>query len=414
MYDQDSTSHKSDWPAPLSDEAFPGLAGEIVHTITPHSEADPAALLLQLLVAYGNIIGHQAHYLLGSTRHTANLFAVLAGASSKARKGTSWDLIRALLRRVDANYTSKQIASGLSSGEGLIEKVRDAEEAESEGGALKPPDKRLLVMEGEFTAVLKMLAREGNILSAVLRNAWDGVELNTLTRKHSSLHASEAHISIVGHVTVSELRRHLSQTEMGNGFANRFLWMCVRRSKLLPDGGNLAAAEMQRLANLLRPAVDYGRRLRALKRDDNAHQFWHLIYRELSEGKPGLLGAITNRAEAQVLRLSLIFALLNRSPEISFEHLVAAQEVWRYAADSARFIFGDALGDPLADAIYELLLDNSEGLTRTEIYNFFGRNKRAEEISRALAVLKENNRVVSEQLAGTGGRPAEVWKALNA
>ena len=413
MYDQNNTGRN--WPAPLdADLVYHGLAGEIIQTLEPHTEADPAALLVQLLVAYGNVIGHDAHYQLGSTRHTANLFAVLAGASSKARKGTSLDLIRALLRHVDSSYTSKQIASGLSSGEGLIEKVRDLNESEIDDGAIKAPDKRLLVVEGEFTAVLKMLAREGNILSAVLRNAWDGVELNTLTRKHSSLHASGAHISIVGHITVDELRRHLSQTEMGNGFANRFLWIAVKRSKFLPEGGNLEAAEMQRLANRLRPAIEYGRQHRQLKRNGFARDYWREIYRELSDGKPGLLGAITNRAEAQVLRLSLIFALFDRSPVITFEHLVAAQEVWRYAADSARYIFGDALGDPLADAIYALLLDNSEGLTRTEIYNSFGRNKRADEISRALAVLEENGRVISEPLAGTGGRPAEVWKALNA
>lgn len=39
------------WPEPLDEEAYYGLAGEIVKTIAPHTEADPAGLLLQLLTA---------------------------------------------------------------------------------------------------------------------------------------------------------------------------------------------------------------------------------------------------------------------------------------------------------------------------------------------------------------------------
>ena len=41
-----------------------------------------------------------------------------------------------------------------------------------------------------------------------------------------------------------------------------------------------------------------------LKLDDAARKLWAQVYPTLSEGKPGLLGAITARAEAQVLRIS--------------------------------------------------------------------------------------------------------------
>ena len=72
---------------------------------------------------------------------------------------------------------------------------------------------------------------------------------------------------------------------------------------------------------------------------------------QLSAGKPGLLGAATSRAESQVMRLAMLYALLDRSPVIGSDHLLAGLAVWTYAEQSARYIFGSALGDPVADEI---------------------------------------------------------------
>src|SRR6185312_12847657 len=77
------------WPH-LDETACLGLAGEVVNTIAPHSEADPVAILIQFLTASGNIIGRRCYYQVESDRHHANLFTILVGPSSKARKGTSW------------------------------------------------------------------------------------------------------------------------------------------------------------------------------------------------------------------------------------------------------------------------------------------------------------------------------------
>ena len=101
-------------------------------------------------------------------------------------------------------------------------------------------DKRLLVTETEFAQALKAIKREGNTLSPLLRAAWDGQTLEVLTRGKSKLRASNAHVSIVAHITPDELRKLLSQSvEVANGFANRFLGCMVRRSRLLPHGGHV-------------------------------------------------------------------------------------------------------------------------------------------------------------------------------
>ena len=102
------------------------------------------------------------------------------------------------------------------------------------------------------------MAPRWNTLSAIIRNAWDGKNLKTMT-KNSPAKATEAHISIIGHITRNELLRYLDNTECGNGFANRFLWACVKRSKVLPEGGKVSEADMDCLAESIKEAVDFSR-----------------------------------------------------------------------------------------------------------------------------------------------------------
>ena len=155
---------------------------------------------------------------------------------------------------------------------------------------------------------------------------------------------------------------------MANGFANRFLFCCVRRSKLLPHGGALPEAELAGLARRLKTAVEFARQIGRVEMTAEAAEAWSVAYPELSAERPGLVGAIIARAEAQVIRLSLIFALLDMKDTIAPEHLEGAMAIWAYCEASALRIFGDSLGDPVADDILRALrLSGPGGMTRTEI-----------------------------------------------
>lgn len=409
------------WPDPPADEAFHGLAGEIVGVIEPHTEADPVALLIQLLGAFDNAVGRNAHFEVEADKHYTNLFAVLVGTTAKARKGTSWSHVRRLFEVVDPDWARGHLASGLSSGEGLIWAVRDPIERaitddkskERETVIVDPgaEDKRLLVYQSEFASTLKVLSREGNTLSAIVREAWDTGNLRSLTKNNPAT-ATGAHISIIAHITKDELLRNLTDTEAANGFANRFLWVCVKRSKILPEGGRIWEVDFQPLVAQLKQAVEFAREERRLRFTEEARELWREVYEPLSAGKPGLLGAVIARAEAQVVRLALIYALLDRSPAIRREHLEAALALWDYCEASARFIFGDALGDPVADEILEALWGASErGLTKTEISDLFQRHLPGKRIANALQLLLEANLVRYEKEPGAG-RPVERWFAL--
>ncbi|MCX6590784.1 MAG: DUF3987 domain-containing protein [Acidobacteria bacterium] len=404
----------------LDDAALDGIVGEIVRAIRPHTEASDAALLFQLLAYFGVLIGRGAYFQVEAEPHHANLFVVPVGQTSKGRKGTSLGHVRRLGRMVDPDFADQRELSGLSSGEGLIWACRDPiierqpirergvvtgyAEVETDVGI---SDKRLLAVESELARVLAATERESNTLSAVIRDCWDGRTLRILTKK-SAATATLPHIGIIGHITADELRRCLSDSARTNGFANRFLYVATERARLLPDGGSLTDSDLGQFVTALRKALAFARTAGRIRRSSEAAELWHEVYGPLSEGKPGTFGAITGRAEAQVVRLSLLFAVLDESPVITVRHLRAALAAWQYCSDTARWIFGDALGDPTADALLARLKAAPSGMTRTELSDAFGRNKSAQEIGRALAVLK-NARLADAQTETTEGRPIERW-----
>lgn len=338
-------------------------------------------------------------------RHCLNLYAAMVGETAKGRKGVSEGQVRARFRGIDEEWSSeRRWSGGLASGEGLIFHLQEAKRGQADSDLAG----RLLVVEGEFASVLKLMCREGNTLSPVVRQGWDQGELRSMT-KNSAASVSEPHVSIIGHVTKTELRRHLNETESANGFANRILWVCSRRSKCLPDGGRLCDVDLRDLDRELAAAVDFARSTGELERDDRARELWHAVYPDLSEGGAGLLGAVTSRAEAQTMRIACIYALMDQSLVVRREHLEAGLEIWGYCLASAAYVFGDDLGDPVADQVRRALLESDEeGLSRTEIGRLFGGHKVKHDLDRALSALAELGQAYCQIKRGNG-RPEHRW-----
>jgi hypothetical protein len=424
------TSGPAPWPAPLNDAAFHGPAGEFVELVEPHSEADISALLLQYLTAAGNLCGQGPHVKVEGDRHPARLFVALIGESSKGRKGTAWSRARQVAAKTDPEW-AERIGGGLASGEGPLWAVRDeiVKNVPIKGDKGKPTgkfreeavdpgvaDKRLLIVETELARHFAVMERQGSTLSETVRRLWDGGVIRSMT-KNSPLKATNPHVSMVGHVTRDELRRKMTDTEAANGWGNRILWIAVRRRQLLPFGGDLPLEDLtvmqQHLAHAVTTVRSWGEQ--SMTFDSSAAGLWEAAYHgDLSTERPGMLGAITARAEAQALRLAVTYALLDTSTRIELPHLEAALAVWKYAAASATWAFADQLGDPLADTMMGALRHaGGRGLSRSEIYALLGRNQSADRIDGALAtiLLRGLARFESEQ---TGGRPAQRWFAKEA
>lgn len=408
-------------PAPRAPERWPeldpaalyGLAGDVVRAIDPHTEGDPVAVLTNYLVMAGNAIGGGPYSPVGATWHRVNLFAAHVGGTSKNRKGTAYSDTRAIVERADPTWAAKRISGGLSSGEGLVYPIRDPVEKTKKGETViedpGEPDKRLLIVEEEFSSVCKVATREGNTITEQIRKAWDGRTLGVMTR-NSPLRATSPHVSILAHITQEELLRVFDSTDAANGFGNRFLWVCVRRSKLLPEGGRLPEDEADSLVHRTSQALAFARKRSEVRRNDDARALWAEIYPDLSEGRPGMLGALIARAEAHVLRLSLLYALLDQSPEITPDHLLAALALWDYCEASARFIFGDSTGDPIADRILSALRTATD-MDMKDIAELFGRHVNASRLGKALETLLAAGLAQNKRDNETGGRPRIVWTA---
>ncbi len=408
----------------LTENAFVGLPGEIVRVIAPHTESDPAGLLLSAHTFFGNCIGRGPHYRVESTSHGTNLYVIKVGDTSKARKGTGENRVRSLFHQVDNDWASHRIHTGLSSGEGVIWAVRDpitGFEKQGKGSTaarveveLDPgvADKRLLVVESEFAGALRVMQREGNILSRVMRDGWDDIPLATMT-KNTPGRATGTCLSVIGHITATELKAYFDRTEMANGFGNRFLFACVKRAQLLPFGGTLTDGDLAELARQIRHAVNIARRLGEIRMTPDARDVWRDIYPELSKDRPGLLGALTARSEAQTVRLATLYALWDGANQIGQDHLIAALAIEDFCRKSVEYIFGDMLGDPIADTILEALrAAETAGLTRTEINNLFARNVSSNQIANALGELARRGLAAQRRGTVTTGRPPEIWVAV--
>jgi hypothetical protein len=159
------------WPH-LDDAALHGLAGDVVRTIGPHSEADPVAILIQFLAAAGNILGKTYYVRREGDLHRGNLFVAVVGETAKARKGVAWGRVKSIVKIADDAWFHAKTKGGLSLGEGFVYEIRDPikkwNTSSQDYDVVDPgvTDKRLLVVEAEFSNALTVMERAGNTLSA--------------------------------------------------------------------------------------------------------------------------------------------------------------------------------------------------------------------------------------------------------
>ncbi len=407
------------WPT-LNPDALHGFAGEVVAALDPTTEADPAAVLFVLLAWAGCYLGADAHILAGNTNHPARIWPLLVGASSTGAKGTAVAAVNQFTRVVDQEFGITNTASGLSSGEGLINRVRnqrgtDPNDKNFDEGVT---DKRLFVNEPEFASVLARSRREGSTLSMVIRNAFDGYPLQTIT-SGNPLYSTGHHITIVGAITPSELVQRMSGVDIANGFANRFMLVCSKRSKLLPLGGEPSRNDMARLSGVFSrraQKVRGGVPVRQMEMTQAAKDLWTDQYmaRHAVEMLDGPAASLRGRWHAHSIRLAVSYALLDGATQVDKAHIQAGLAAWDYSEASTQHIFGDEDADPDLSRLAEHV-DNADigGLSRKHINKVvFNGHKGAKELNVLCAKLLALGRYRSIEVpaeGGRGGRPTTFY-----
>ncbi|MBV5328475.1 MAG: bifunctional DNA primase/polymerase [Chlorobium sp.] len=408
-----------DWPS-MNPRAYHGIIADFIELATRTSEADPAAILATFLVRFGVECGSGVFMQVGDTKHRARLASVIVGASSKARKGTSGKPVERLFDFTNVQgqeiVNPARVSHGpFSSGEGIIYAIRDATtrwnpktqtEAIIDNGV---EDKRLFVLDEEFGGMLANTRREGNTLSMVIRQAWDSGSFDPLT-KNNKITATGGHVGWISHITLQELLLKLDQSEVFNGFANRILWVCARRQKLVPDPLPMPQSELEsiqrHLLNIL-SRVSHGYEITL---GVEAKEAWgRTYYPKLTKDRPGLIGCVTNRGEAQALRLAMIYCLLTGETVITLDHLESGIAFWNYCFKSAKHIFHGKQANSRTLTIFEAL-QKAGALTGRELYGLFKNNISKEGLETALAELMTSGQVIVEKQQNKKGAPTKVFR----
>jgi hypothetical protein len=391
-----------------------GLLGDLVGQLEDQTESDAVALAVQFITGFGSIVGRGPHFMVGATRHGANLFATIVGETGKARKGTGLDLVQHVLRFADPHWADECISTNLSSGEGVVDNLRDPVEKpvqDKKTGTFTTTivdegvaDKRLLVTCTELAGPLRASRNERSTLSPVLREAWDGKTLRTMN-KNSPRRATDPHLSLICHVTREELVKLATEADVFGGLFNRFLWPVSRRARFLPHGGDLDG--IHGLTDRLRDLVDQAKHVGRMVRTPRANRLWEQVYPGLvTVPEGGILGAVLGRGEAQTLRLSMVLALLAGRDKIDREDLAAALDLWRYCAASARLVFGKAETGTQTRVVE--ILRTSPGLSRSDLHRRLGWRVEARDLVEALSRLQATG-ALRRETTQTGGRPSERW-----
>lgn len=402
---------RAELPA-LDPAAFDCFLGRLVRKVEATSEADPVAVLASLICAAGVHIGQGPHVRAGDDPHPLLVWPLIIGRTSAGRKGTSWSTARRLIDAADTSFTHNNLRSGLSSGEGLAARFA-IEEADTIDGVIDPSrDLRLLVLEPEWSGVMAKMRREGNSLSAILRSAWEGGDLSTLTVTQRL--APSSHIGIVAHITPQEFRARIDNADLAGGTYNRFLPIAVARSKFLPFSQGAHPDLVTELGAILAGRLELGARQRTLAFTGPAAELWRALYIELStdHNERPQVEQFISRAVPNCLRIAAIHTALDGQDAIHPEHLTAAAALVRYSIDSARALFVDtATPNKLAAYITEA---GPTGRTRKEITtDHFAGNKKADQVDALLTQLIHAGRITRTTRPPTGGRgrPAEVYTA---
>ena len=414
-YEKNMTFESETKPEPTED-IFYGLAGEFVDEATKYSEADPVAVLATLLIRFGAEVGRGAYIFIGDQIHHARLFGVLVGASSKARKGTAAAPVTRLFDNITDEHKKAAESEGpLSSGEGLIWTVRDPHyewrinKKTNEGywimddpGSL---DKRVFIKDEELSTALQCTKREGNTLSSIIRCAYDGGKIEPLT-KNNRISATNAHICILTHITEYELNNVLDKSQTFNGFANRFFWLYVKRKKYVALPKSMDKSPLLKFADRFNDAIKVAQEAGEIKLSEEAEDYWRKIYPEVSQEHPGMIGVILNRAETHILRIALVYALLDKSHTIETKHLEVARAFWDFAEQSTKYIFGNSEINSTQNKILKVLKQGTH--STKDLYNAFNKHISQKELNNSLSKLIHEGKVVQDSKS-TQGRPIKIY-----
>jgi phage/plasmid primase-like uncharacterized protein len=399
-------------PPVATEEMFYGLLGQFAKAAALDTEVNPVAAMASAMTWLSAAMGRNIGLFAGNTWHGIRLNTVHVGRTSSGRKGDALGLLKRVIKAMEKDATYAKLLpmkhdGGLSSREGLAMLIHDGYKlGKEEVAAIE--DKRLFILEEEFANVLAQCKRDGNTLSACIRGLFDGVSIQPAAK--TGIWASKPHIAIHGCITPTELRAKMSEGELSNGFANRFLIFWAERTCIEAFPRSAPDAEVNGYAKKLAEIIDFGlsdyptnQDTITLKLTMAARDAYRTTYTEYNTQHPGgerITGLLARRSPL-LLRMAGLFSITDKSHDIDVKHIRAAHAWMTYFAQSVHFIFPPTAGalehEALRNEQAEKLcawLTGKNWKSRTEITKgCFSGNTTAHTIDGALQALALEKRI---------------------
>jgi len=409
-------------PPEPTDDMFYGIAGDVGRAAASGTEVNPVAAQLFYMTMLSAAFGRDPYLSVGNTFHHCRIFAGHVGRTGRGRKGDAQGAGKRIRQDIRDHFSELGHfhSGGLSSREGLAAAIQDPD-GEGEGGTA---DKRLFVIESEFVNVLAQSRREGNTLSAALRDAWDGSDIKPLV-KHSPTHCSAPHIAIWANITPREMQRMMTEGDVSNGFLNRFLFVWAERTGLVAIPTRMDEVVVRDFADRTLEIVQFARgaypasqNTRRMTLSSDAATLYQRHYRDLCEpDAPELVATLVERAAPYVLRLAMLFALTDKSLVIETKHLTAALAWVAYCCESVAYIFTRdeaatehrRIRDDAAMLVKYLSARTGKSATRTQIsVDCFQKHRTRARLDELLKSLAADRKIVISEKADEGKKPTQI------
>lgn len=394
----------------LGDEGLSGLLGDMSNSLADGTEASKELIAGYLLSVLSVSIPRGYVSIPFGALNTVPRINALFVLGTGSGKGLSEKQANALLKRCkelieDAEeYSfSRCHTGGLSTGEGLINFIRD-EYVDGKGVVIEGvTDKRLLVVESEFANLLVKANAKNSILSGVIRKLFDGDELEPLT-KTDKTGCKEPHVAIVGHITSQELLEKLDSVSIANGFANRFPIFVGPKQVYQPIPKVIDSALLDQLATRLNSVLEWvNAKQRSMGMSECYTELWCEEYPRLKQlgASNSVEESLMTRAAHYASMYAMLFAVLDKSDSVTSLHLRSALAWVDYWHESVRYIFNTEGAVNLANqaseraykvlaTIQRLIRDNQgEPITRTPLKTALGKKFSSKQVTEALSFLQE-------------------------